>query len=144
MNDLKKRTDQPELFNAIKESVNDARYSAQKLSEVFTDNIQPLRIEENESVFVNFIENIKDLECFLDFIKQLKDGMRFFDGFGLPSDPIMSEDAGMNLFNEMNSALESKDWIMLSDLIEYELSPLLMKEDEWLSALEDKILEYDA
>lgn len=144
MNDLKKRIDKPELFNAIKESVKDARYSAQKLSEVFTDNIQPLRMEENESVFVNFIQNIKELECFLDFIKELKEGMRFFDGFGLPSDPIMSQDSGLNLFNEMNSALEAKDWIMLSDLIEYELSPLLLKEDEWLGALDEKILAYDA
>ncbi len=144
MNDLKKGTEKPELFNAIKESVRDARYSAQKLSEVFTDNIQPLRMGENETVFVNFIHNIKELECFLDFIKELKDGMSFFDGFGLPSDPIMSQDSGLNLFNEMNSALEAKDWIMLSDLIEYELSPLLMKEDEWLGALDEKILEYDA
>ncbi|MBI4683429.1 MAG: hypothetical protein HY757_10075 [Nitrospirae bacterium] len=144
MNDLKKGTENPELFNAIKESVKDARYSAQKLSEVFTENIQPLRMEENERVFIDFIHNIKELECFLDFIKQLKEGMRFFEGFGLPSDPIMSQDSGINLFNEMNSALESKDWIMLSDLIEYELSPLLMKEDEWLSALDEKILGYNA
>jgi hypothetical protein len=42
----------------------------------------------------------------------------------------------------MYSALESRDWIMLSDLVEYELSPLLVKEGEWLGALDDKILEY--
>ena len=144
MNELKKEIERPEIFNAIRNSIADARYSAKKLAEVFTENIQPLRMEENETVFVNFIQNIKELECFLDFIKQLKEGMRFFDGFGLPSDPFMSQDSGVNLFNEMNSALESKDWIMLSDLIEYELSPLLMKEDEWLSALDEKIMKYDA
>ncbi len=43
----------------------------------------------------------------------------------------------------MNSAFETKDWIMLSDLIEYELSPLLLKEDEWLGDLGERLVEYD-
>jgi hypothetical protein len=33
---------------------------------------------------------------------------------------------------------------MLSDLIEYELSPLLLKQDEWLGSLNEKLSEYDA
>lgn len=142
MNELKKDIERPELFNAIRNSITDARYSAKKLAEVFTENIQPLRMEESEKVFVNLSQNIQDLDCFLGFITELRDGMRFFDGFGLPPDPISSQGTGLNLFQEMNSAMESRDWIMLSDLIEYELSPLLMKQDEWLGSLNEKILEY--
>lgn len=144
MNELKKEIERPEIFNAIRNSIPDARYSAKKLAEVFTENIQPLRMEESESVFVNLTQNIQDLDCFMGFITGLTDGMSYFDGFGLPTDPISSHGAGLNLFKEMNSALESKDWIMLSDLIEYELSPLLLKEDEWLGSLNEKLLEYDA
>lgn len=144
MNELKKEIERPELFNAIRNSIADARYSAKKLAEVFTENIQPLRMEESESVFVNLTQNIQELDCFMGFITELREGMRYFDGFGLPPDPISSQGAGLNLFQEMHSALESKDWIMLSDLIEYELSPLLLKQDEWLGSLNDKILEYDA
>lgn len=144
MNDLKKEIEKPELFNAIRNSITDARYSAKKLAEVFTENIQPLRMEESEKVFVDLSQNIQDLDCFLEFITQLGEGMRYFDGFGLPPDPISSQGAGLNLFKEMHSALESKDWIMLSDLIEYELSPLLLKQDEWLGSLNEKILGYDA
>jgi hypothetical protein len=144
MNELKKEIERPELFNAIRDSIMDARYSAKKLAEMFTENIQPLRMEESENVFVNLSQNIQELDYFLGFIKELRDGMRYFDGFGLPPDPISSKGAGLNLFHDMNSALESKDWIMLSDLIEYELSPLLMKQDEWLGSLNDKILDYNA
>ncbi len=144
MNELKKEIERPELFNAIRNSIPDARDSVKKLAEVFTENIQPLRMEESESVFVNLTQNIQDLDCFMGFIAELREGMRYFDGFGLSPDPISSQGAGMNLFQEMNSALESKDWIMLSDLIEYELSPLLLKEDEWLGSLNEKILEHDA
>ncbi|RJR21624.1 MAG: hypothetical protein C4581_01920 [Nitrospiraceae bacterium] len=144
MNDLKKEIEKPELFNAIRNSIPDARYSAKKLAEVFTENIQPLRMEESESVFNNLTQNIQDLDCFLGFITELREGMRFFNGFGLPPDPVSLQDSGLNLFQEMHSAMESKDWIMLSDLIEYELSPLLLKQDEWLGSLNEKILEYDA
>jgi hypothetical protein len=144
MNELKKEIERPELFNAIRNSITDARFSAKKLAEVFTDNIQPLRMEESENVFVNLSQNIQELDCFMGFMAELREGMRFFDGFGLPPDPISSQGAGMNLFQEMNSSLASKDWIMLSDLIEYELSPLLLREDEWLGSLSDKISEYDA
>ena len=144
MNELKKEIERPEIFNAIKGSIGDARYSVQKLAEVFTDSIQPLRMEESESVFVDLTRNILDLESFMEFLGGLKEGMNYFDGFGLPTDPISTQNSGLKLFQEMHSALEAKDWIMLSDLIEYELSPLLLKEDEWLGALDKKILEYES
>jgi len=144
MNELKKEIERPELFSAIRNSIPDARYSAKKLAEVFTENIQPLRMEESEKVFVHLTQNIHELDCFLGFITDLREGMRYFDGFGLPPDPVSSHDAGLHLFQEMHAALESKDWIMLSDLIEYELSPLLLKEDEWLGSVNEKILAYDA
>jgi len=79
----------------------------------------------------------------MEFIKELKSGINFFDGFGLPADPISSQDSGLNIFKEMQSAFETKDWIMLSDLIEYELSPLLDQEGEWLDALGGKLAAYD-
>ncbi|HBH62322.1 MAG TPA: hypothetical protein DDX85_11425 [Nitrospiraceae bacterium] len=144
MNDLKKEIERPEIFNAIRNSIPDARYSARKLAEAFTENIKPLRMEESEHMFVNLSQNIQELDYFLDFITQLREGMRYFDGFSLPADPISSEGAGLSLFQEMHAALESKDWIMLSDLIEYELSPLLLKQEQWLGSLYEKILEYDA
>lgn len=144
MNELKKEIERPEIFNAIRDSIADARFSAQKLAAVFTENIQPLRMEESESVFLNLTQNIQDLEYFMGFIKELKGGMNYFEGFGLPADPLSYQDAGLNLFQEMHTAMKSKDWIMLADLIEYELSPLLFKEDEWLGEVHGKILEHQA
>jgi hypothetical protein len=144
MNELKKEIERPELFNAIKNSIGDARCSIKRLAELFTLNIQPLRLEESEGVFADLTHNIQDLEGLMEFIRELTEGMRYFDGFGLPLDPVSSEGSGLNLFQEMHSALEAKDWIMLSDLIEYELSPLLLREDEWLGALHEKICKYEA
>ncbi len=138
-----KETKKTDLLRAIKNSVEDARFTIQTLAQMFKENIQPLRLEESENVFTNLSQNIYGLQHFLGYIKELKQGMSCFDNFGLPSDPISLQDSGFKLFKEMNSAFETKDWIMLSDLIEYELSPLLLKEDEWLGDLGERLVEYD-
>ena len=144
MTEVKQESSKAELFGAITESIRDARFSAQKLVEVFNENMQSLRIEENDSVFENLTQCIEQLQYFMEFVNELKIGISYFDSFGLPEDPISDGSAGIKLFQEMNSAFESKDWIMLSDLIEYELSPLLLKEDSWLDNLDAKLVGYVA
>jgi hypothetical protein len=139
MVEINRQIENEELLRAIKDSIHDARDSVRKLAEVFSDNVQPLRLEESESVFMNLTQNINDLQHFLEFVKELKNGIDHLNGFDLPPDPMLSNGSALNLFKDMYSAFKSKDWIMLSDLIEYELSPLLLKEDEWLGMLNDKL-----
>lgn len=144
MSQMNKVAERPEIFNAIRESLNDSRSAVQEIAEAFKDNIQQLRIEGSEDVLINLTKNIHELDCFLQYVGELKEGMKYFEGFGLPDDPISLQNAGLNIFMEMNSALESKDWIMLSDLIEYELLPLLSEEGKWLSSLQEKVQQYAA
>ena len=144
MNETSVTSNQPEIMAAIKNSISDARQVVKELSNVFSERIQPLRLEESESVFNDLSQNIYDLQGLMEFLSELKDGMHFFESFGLPSDPISSNEAGLKLFKEMLASMESKDWIMLADLIEYELSPLLMQEDEWLGKLDEKLVDYES
>ncbi len=142
MNQTKVESEQPEVLAAIKNSIGDAKQVVKELADVFTERIQPLRQEESERVFNDLTQNIYDLQCLMEFISELKEGMRFYDGFGLPPDPISSDNAGLKLFKEMLASMESRDWIMLADLIEYELSPLLMQEEDWLQKLDEKLVHY--
>jgi len=48
MTQLKKEVERPEIMKAIKDSINDARYVAQGLSQSFKGNVQSLRVEESE------------------------------------------------------------------------------------------------
>jgi len=144
MNQMKVKSEQPELLVAIKNSIGDARQVVKELSEVFSERIQPLRLEESEAVFNDLTQNICDLQGLMEFLSELKEGMHYFEEFGLQSDPISSNGQGLNLFREMLQSMESKDWIMLADLIEYELSPLLMHEEEWLGKLEEKLEDYES
>ncbi len=143
MNQTKTKPEQPELLAAIKNSIGDARQVVKELSVALSERIQPLRLEESESVFNDLTQNIYDLQGLLEFISELREGILYYEGFGLPSDPISSDEDGLNLFREMLTSMESRDWIMLADLIEYELSPLLMKEDEWLGKLDEKLAQYE-
>jgi len=142
MNETKVETDQPEVLTAIKNSIGDARHVVSELAAVFTERIQPLRLEESESVFNDLTRNIYDLQGLMEFVSELKNGMHYFEGFGMPADPISADSNGLKLFNEMLTSMESRDWVMLADLIEYELSPLLLKEEEWLGELEEKLKRY--
>ena len=144
MNQTKITSDNPELMAAIKNSIGDAKQVVKELAKVFAERIQPLRLEESESVFNDLTQNIYDLQGLMEYISELKDGMHYYEGFGLPSDPISFNNEGLNLFREMLTSMESRDWIMLADLIEYELSPLLMQEDEWLGKLDEKLENYES
>jgi hypothetical protein len=143
MNDLKDEVQNPVLLKVIKDSITDGRDTIQKLAQVFKDNVLQLRLEQTEGVLNQLILSIGDLQNVMEFIEKLREGMQFFKDFGLPADPITHQGTGINLFTEINSAIETKDWIMLSDLIEYELSPLLIKEDEWFGSLEEKLKAYE-
>ena len=144
MNQTKVEPDRPELFAAIKNSIGDARQVVQELADVFTERIQPLRLEESEAVFNDLTQNIYDLQGLMEFLKELKEGMDFYEGFSLPTDPISSNNNGLNLFKEMLASMESRDWVMLADLIEYELSPMLMNQSEWLGKLDEKLENYES
>jgi len=140
MNNLvENNTAKSELLNTIKSSIGDARDSVQQLESVFKSNVTSLRVEESEEVFQKLSQNIHDLQYFIEFVNELKNATTCFGNFNLPADPISSDNIGINLFNEMANAFMSNDWVMLSDLIEYELAPMLLLEDEWLRALGDKV-----
>jgi len=143
MNELKDEVQNPALLKAIKDSIPDARDTIQKLAMAFKDNVLQIRVEQTESVLYQLTLSIENLQNVMEFIGKLREGIKFFKDFGLPADPITDQGTGIHLFGEINAAIETKDWIMLSDLIEYELAPLLAREDEWMGSLEERLKTYE-
>lgn len=142
MTDMRKNLEKPEVFHAVKNSIRDARESIKKLAAFFTDTVRHMRVEESEDVFQSLVRNIGDLECFVEFMGELRGALTYYGGFGMPPDPLSSPGAGINLFQEMHGSLESRDWVLLSDLIEYELCPVLMQEDAWLGDLDERMQKH--
>jgi len=143
MNELKDEVQNPALLKAIKDSISDARDTIQKLAIAFKDNVLQIRVEQTDTILYQLTLNIENLQKVMEFIEKLREGIKFFKDFGLPADPITDQGTGIHLFEDINAAIETKDWIMLSDLIEYELAPLLTREDEWMGSLEERLKTYD-
>jgi hypothetical protein len=132
-----------ELLTAIKGSMGDGRDVINRLNDFFRDCVNKLRVEESKEVLLQLAEAIENLQYFIEFASELKNGMACFDNFGMNDDPISSENSGVQIFRDLLSAMENQDWVMLADLVEYELSPLLTNEDEWMGKLKEKLETYD-
>lgn len=143
MSDVNRKIERPEVFSAVRDSINDARGSLRKLGGLFTETVKVMRVEESEAVFQSLVRNISDLQCFMDFMIELREALAYYQGFGMAPDPLSSSGNDVNLFQDMHRSLESRDWVLLSDLIEYELCPLLAKEDAWLGELHERMLDLE-
>jgi hypothetical protein len=132
-----------ELLIAIKGSMDDGRDVVNRLNNYFMDCVNKLRVEQSQEVLLQLTEAIENLQYFVEFAFELKNGIACFDNFGMNDDPISSENAGVQIFRDLLSAMENQDWVMLADLVEYELSPLLKSEDEWFGLLQNKLETYD-
>jgi hypothetical protein len=127
------------ILEVIRNSLDDACDTVKALEESFRENVKTLRIESSEYVFTNLMQNIRDLQFLLEFLGELRAGMVHFEDFGIGDDPIIADGAGVKLFSEMNSAFAAGDWVALSDIIEYELTGLLQKEEAWLRELQERV-----
>ena len=81
------------------------------------------------------MDNLSDL---MDFVRELRNGLEQSE---ISSESLSSWNKSVDIFKEMLSAFEGKDWITLADLIEYELNPLLLEGKNGLSELNGRLTE---
>jgi|Deesub1362A_J573_1020465.scaffolds.fasta_scaffold01772_7 hypothetical protein len=136
MIETKREEAKAEVLKAIKNSIGDAKQIINELIRAFEDNVKILRAEQNAYVFNNFVQNIRDLQCVFEYIGELNAGIRYLDQQGIRPDPISSKNFGIDILKEINGAFTSCDWVLLADLIEYELIPLLSEEAVWIDEIE--------
>ncbi len=130
-----------ELVNAMKKGICEAVGIVREVGKGLMGCAHLLRVEQTERVFTALSEGIKDLSHLIDFIKELKSGMEHLKGSNVSMEPLLCWDRSLNVFEEMLSAFERKDWITLSDLIQYELHPLLIEGEKGLSDLKERFQE---
>jgi len=93
------------------------------------------RIEQSDKVLNLFIEKTENLNLLFEFIRQLRAGITNLNDPKLSTELLLCWDRANSILKEMVSSFENKDWITLSDLIQYELNPLLLEGEEKLSQL---------
>jgi len=94
------------------------------------------RVADEQEANLNFVKVVTALRDFINFISQLKRvNIVDWDKLELEED----YDKLIKLIDEMLDVQEDEDWILLADLIEYELSPLMESWKGIISKMKDNI-----
>jgi len=133
--DVKKKE---ELLTAIKDGIISTCESIGQISGRLMDCANSLRIEQTEKVFNDISVLMDNLSDLMDFVRELRNGLEQSE---ISSESLSSWNKSVDIFKEMLSAFEGKDWITLADLIEYELNPLLLEGKNGLSELNERLTE---
>ncbi|MBI4620069.1 MAG: hypothetical protein HY739_07900 [Desulfobacterales bacterium] len=126
-----------ELVNAMKNGITEAIGITKEIGDRLLDCSCLLRVEHSEEVFNALLGGINNLSDLVDFIKELKRGMETLKDYSQVEPFLSSWDGSLKIFEDMLPAFESKDWITLSDLIQYELHPFLVEGEKGLSELNE-------
>jgi hypothetical protein len=106
---------------------------AEKISELF-------RIADETEANEHYSEYLENLRLFIKMVAESKEALRL-NFSAIPFQNATVEDEVQKLSNVMDQMLkvqENEDWVMLADLLEYELIPLLKEWNEILAVLQDK------
>ena len=99
------------------------------------------RVADEQEANLNFIKIVTSLRDFVNFVTQLKNAnvipWEKVEIKGMDIDTYY--DRLIKLIDEMLDVQEDEDWILLADLIEYELVPIMNKWREFLMEARDTI-----
>ncbi len=121
------------LFNSIEETKD----TIGKIEDRLLDCAQNLRVNQDSDTFDMLAANMDNLSQLIEYISELKNGLISIKGDDLPAEFFEHWDRSIEVIRDMNLAFESKDWVTVSDLIEYELSPLLCEGGKGLIKIRD-------
>lgn len=125
-----------ELHETVARCASDAADSVGHIGDGLLDCANRLRSEQTEEIFTALSSGIDNLSQLIALVKELRTGLTQLD---ISVEPLSVWDKSLGTFQEMVSAFERRDWITLSDLIQYELHPLLMEARKGLFSLKETL-----
>jgi hypothetical protein len=121
-------TDDPkqgELLAKLSEGVDSALATVGEIDKRLLACSKLLRVGNDPETFTALSSGIANLGDLFDLVREIRNGTEVLSSRRIPADTFVSWEKSLDLFREMLSAFEGKDWITLADLVQYEVSPLL-------------------
>jgi len=130
-----------EVINTIKRGLVEAQDIMREIETGLMNSANQLRVEQHEEIFTALSISMNDLYHLMNFIDEVRKGIEHLKSreYEVSSEPLSCWDKSVDIFHEMLSAFERKDWVTLSDLIEYELQPLLSEGKRGLVELKERL-----
>jgi len=132
-----------ELVKSIQKGITAADEIITEIGDRLLDCVNLLRTEQSDRVFMELSEGMKNLNHLMDFIREMKKGVEHLrlKEYDISMEPFACWDNSLGIFREMLSAFETRDWVTLSDLIQYELPPLFEEGKKGLSEIKERLQE---
>lgn len=126
---------QVELQARILEGVEAAVSVVGEIDASLVDCSKRLRVDPSNETFSALSMGIANLGDLVALAGEIRKGVDHLESRPVPADAFASLEKSVDLFREMQAAMERKDWVSLADLIQYELSPLLGDGEKELAAV---------
>ncbi|MEW6720411.1 MAG: hypothetical protein AB1346_08180 [Thermodesulfobacteriota bacterium] len=126
-----------ELLSRIREGVETALSVIGEIDAGLLDCSKRLRIDPSSETFAVLSAGIANLGDLLALVQEIRKGADFLPSRPVPADALSTLEKSIDLFREMQAAMERKDWISVADLIQYELSPVLSEGKKEFSAVRE-------
>jgi len=134
------QTDDPrqmELLAKIREGIDNALAVIGEIDRRPLACSNRLRVDPSDDTFTALSSEISNLDALVALVQEIKNGVAHLASRPVPAGTFDSLEKSLSLFQQMQSAMEGKDWVALADLIQYELSPLLADGAKDLSGIRD-------
>lgn len=128
---------QVELQARIREGIEAAISVVGRIDSDLLDCSKRLRVEPANETFTALSQGIGNLGDLVALVQEIRKGVDHLESRPVPADAFSSLEKSVDLFREMQAAMERKDWVSLADLIQYELSPLLGEGKKEFAAARD-------
>jgi len=130
---------QVELLSKIREGVDNAISAVGEIEGRLLACSKLLRIDQRGETFTALALEISNLGDLVELVREIKKGSDLLASRPLEAGAFDSWEKSIGLFRDMLTAFEGKDWIVLADLIQYELSPILAQGEKDLAAVRDRL-----
>lgn len=128
---------QTELLARIREGIDNTLAVVGEIDRRFLACSNRLRVDPSDDTFATLAQEISNLDALIALVQEIRNGVLHLASRPVPADAFASLGSSLPLFQQMQAAMEGKDWVTLADLIQYELSPLLAEGEKDLARIRD-------
>lgn len=129
-------TKETALLDAVRNGLAEGAGVVAELKNSLKSCSDNLRIGQSAQALGELTQAIGNLALLSEFIGELERGLK---GLRVTGDVFPAWNDAREAFQGMVSALENRDWVVLSDMIQYELCPMLEETQKCASDLAEKL-----
>jgi hypothetical protein len=130
------RANGAEVLTAIRNGLAEGPQTVNLIAATLRDCAAGLRLCPSAHALERLGEAVGNLALLAELVSGLRSGLALLN---LDSAPLTGWDSCAATFTGVVDALERRDWVLLSDLIEYELCPTLDETERGMSALHERL-----